>query len=334
VNLRLPFAGVATVFPTPPLATPMRPWRIALLALVLAAFAVPQASAAPVTVEVELHVIHFGNYDASKGTYTLDFYLHLAYGNASAPEGFDATGFEFMNGRASSRELLSDETAADGRRDLWYRIQANLFSDPQFKDFPYDHQALEFTMEDSLHTTEELEYRWATVGDGLDDDLRVAGWQIDRTEAEVTEKRYPFKDGEETYSRLTYTIQVSRPAFSATMRTFLPPAAFLLVASFSFFLRPTEAVSRLTLGTGMLISAVAFHLSQMVNVPVMAALTPFDRFMIASYAFIASCIFVTVALSFGEKLRLPAAVIKLANRWGAVAAIALPLLLYGLLWLV
>lgn len=311
----------------------MRSWRIALLALTMVAFAVPHASAAPVAVEVELHVIHFGNYDAGKGTYTLDFYLHLAYDNSTAPPGFDATGFEFMNGRASSRELLSDEVT-DGRRHLWYRIQANLFSDPQFKDFPYDRQALEFTMEDSLHTTEELEYQWVTVGDGLDDGLQVAGWQIDRTEAGVTEKRYPFKDGEETYSRLTYTIHVSRPAFSATMRTFLPPAAFLLVASFSFFLRPTEAVSRLTLGTGMLISAVAFHLSQMVNVPVMAALTPFDRFMIASYAFIASCIFVTVALSFGEKLRLPAAVIKLANRWGAVAAIVLPLLLYSLLWLV
>jgi hypothetical protein len=299
-----------------------------LLAALLLSLAVPSASAEPVRVDIELHVINFGNYDVSRGTYTMDFYLHFRL-----PPGLDISRFEFMNGRATSKEILSDNTTA-GQRDVWYRIQANLFTDPQFRHFPYDRQEIRLILEDSIHPTSSLRYNWVTRGTGLDADLRVAGWTIDRTEAVVSEKTYPFMDGEESYSRLTYSIHVSKPTFSATMRTFLPPVAFLLVASFSFFLDPATPVPRLTLGTGMLISAVAFHLSQVVNVPFLGMLTPFDKFMISAYAFIASSIFVTVALSFGEKIRLPPAVLKLTNQWGIAGSILLPLGVFLLLQLV
>jgi hypothetical protein len=307
----------------------MRAWP--LVALAALAALVPPVQAEPVVVDVELYVISFGNYDANKGTYTMDFYLHFSHDNASAPPGF-VSRFEFMNGRAASKELIVEEVV-DGRRDVWYRIQANLFSPPRFAEFPYDRQAIQLVLEDSVHTDADLVYRWATAGTGLDASIEVAGWRIDGTDAEVSTKEYPFAGATETYSRLTYTIHVSKAPLSATLRTFLPPVAFLLVASFSFFLDPAQPVPRLTLGTGMLISAVAFHLSQVVNVPLLSVLTPFDKFMVAAYVFIAATIFVTTALAFGEKLRLPEAVIKVANRWGAVGAFALPLLVYGLMWL-
>ena len=40
-----------------------------------------------------------------------------------------------MNGRATSKELLSDETV-NGTRDLWWRIQAALYSEPRFDRYP------------------------------------------------------------------------------------------------------------------------------------------------------------------------------------------------------
>jgi hypothetical protein len=46
-----------------------------------------------------------------------------------------------MNGRANSKELISDETdIATGKREVWYRIQASLYSEPRFKDYPFDTQ--------------------------------------------------------------------------------------------------------------------------------------------------------------------------------------------------
>lgn len=282
-------------------------------------------------VDVEIHVINFGNYDVNKGTYTLDFYLRLSYDNASAPAGFDPTSFEFVNGRAASQAVLSDETEG-GRRDIWYRIQANLASSPQFQNYPYDHQQLFVAIEDTSLQTTELQYRSALVGTGLDEEVRVPGWRIDTTSAVVGNKTYGFAAGEETYSRFTFEIAASRPPIAATIRSFLPPFAFVLVASFSFLLDPTQPVPRLTLGTGMLISAVGFHLAQMVNLPTIGTMTPFDRIMIGTYAFIAACIFVTVAMAWGDKLRIPQRIMGLVNKWGTVGAFLLPILLVLLMW--
>jgi len=309
-----------------------RQLRLALLAaMVLPLVAcIPLASAqTPLEVSVELHVISFGNFDVNKGTYTMDFYLHLWHANSTV-DGLDATRFEFINGRAASRELLSDDVE-DGQRHLWYRIQANLYTDPHFELYPYDTQVLRLNLEDAIHTADELRYVPRLGGNGLDPDVRVAGWHIDEATATVAEKEYRFRDSSETYSRFSYEVHVSRPPMSATLRSFLPPLAFVLVASFSFFLDPAQPVPRLTLGTGMLISAVGFHLSQMVNLPGLSVVTPFDRFMIASYAFIACCIMVTVALAWGEKLRIPAGILKLTNRWGAALTVAIPALVYVLL---
>lgn len=306
-----------------------RTFLLALLAAsVVPLLAAPVATAqSPLEVHVELHVISFGNFDVNKGTYTMDFYLHLWHANAT---DLEVTRFEFINGRAASRELLGDEVE-NGTRHLWYRIQANLYTDPHFESYPYDTQVLRLDLEDAIHTADELRYVPSLGGNGLDPDVRVAGWHIDQASATVLEKEYRFRDSSETYSRFSYEVHVSRPPFSATLRSFLPPLAFVLVASFSFFLDPAQPVPRLTLGTGMLISAVGFHLSQMVNLPGLSVVTPFDRFMIASYAFIACCIMVTVALAWGEKLRIPAGILKLTNRWGAALTVALPALVYVLL---
>lgn len=290
----------------------------------------PAVAQQAVVVDVELHVISFGDYDVNQGTYTMDFYLHLSYENRTAPADFDPKRFEFKNGRAESLDVLSDETA-EGRRDIWYRIQANLRSDPQFRDFPYDRQVVGFALEDTNLQVEDLVYRSALVDSGLDEEVQVAGWRIDSAAATVGTKTYRFADGDETYSRFTYDIHLSRPPVAATIRSFLPPLAFVLVAGFSFLLDPAQPVPRLTLGTGMLISAVGFHLSQMVNLPTLSHMTPFDRIMIATYAFIAACIFVTVALAWGEKLHLPARLLRLTNKWGTVGAFALPLALLLLL---
>lgn len=306
----------------------MRSWLLGLLALV--AFG-PVAAAQPVDVHVDLLVIGFGNYDVNRGTYTMDFYLHLWYDAGDAPEDFDVVRFEFTNGRASSKELQSESMDNEtGRRDLWYRIQANLYSDPVFRNYPYDKQQLRLVLEDATWQASDLQYRTQMRGSGLDEEVRVAGWRIDSTASTVSNKTYPFYPDEETYSRFTFTVEVSREPVAATLRSFLPPLAFLLVASFSFFLDPAQPVPRLTLGTGMLISAVGFHLSQIVNLPA-GRITFFDKAMITLYAFIACCIFVTVALAFGEKLRFPTAVLTLVNKWGAVGTFLLPAVTFLLL---
>lgn len=303
----------------------MRTWMagpVAAVALLLAL--VPGAAAEPVQVEVGVHLISFGNYDTAKGTYTMDLYLrmrHAADGNVTAER------FEFMNGRAASRELLSDETV-DGVRERWYRVQANLYSPPRFRDYPFDDQELQLVLEDTVHPADELVY--ALRETTLDADVVVAGWRVKGWEAEQDTKEYPFG---ESYSRITYTLRVGREPLSSALRSFLPPLAFMAVASFSFFFDRSQAASRLTLGTGMLISAVGFHISQTVALPPLGALSLFDKVMVAVYAFIGSTILVTTALSWGDKLALRPRAADLINRRGALLSLLVPVAVFLLLQL-
>jgi hypothetical protein len=128
---------------------------VGLLALLLLApglLSAPLAAAQdadPVEINVGLLVINFGNYDANKGTYVLDFYLFFKWDPAAAPANFTPATFEFMNGRASAKDKIFDETnATTGMRELWYRVQANLYSEPSFDDFPFDTQHVRILFED------------------------------------------------------------------------------------------------------------------------------------------------------------------------------------------
>lgn len=285
-----------------------------LLGLLLVA----QVDAAPVAADV--HVINFGNYDVNKGTYVLDMYLHFSYNVTESPN-LDVTKFEFMNGRAASKDLLSDSTE-NGIRDLWYRIQANLYSEPRFANYPFDTQVLGFELEDALSDARALTY----VGQGgLEPGLRVPGWEVGNAVVRVENHTYSFG---ETYSRLIFQFEVSRPVGSTALRSFLPPVAFVIVAGVSFMLHKSKSANRITLGTGMLISAVAFHISQTSSLPTLGALTFFDRFMMAVYTFIVASLAVSTYMAYEDDHRKDVDRSALLNRRGLMWAIVLPVAVF------
>lgn len=307
----------------------MRMWLVAAVAaFLLVSIGGAQAQPThdgPAVVGVGIHLINFGTYDTAKGTYVMDAYLHFVYpsvGNIT-PEHF-----EFMNGRATSRDLLSDDVDANGIHDTWYRVQANLYSQPDFTKYPFDAQRLTMVLEDTIHPTTELTYVLLDGNTTIDSDVHVGGWNIDSWDGHVGTKDYPFG---ESYSRITYTLHVSRERLSSGLRTFLPPIAFMIVASFSFFFDRTQAANRLGLGTGMLITAVGFHISQTVGLPALGALSLFDQVMISVYTFIAATILVTTVLAFGERLHIPERASKLINRRGAILAVLAPVVVFLLL---
>jgi len=292
---------------------------------------IPLASAqeeAPVEVHVGLLVINFGNYDVNRGTYLLDFYLFFEWDPAAAPESFTPAGFEFMNGRATAKDKIYDATNAAGKRELWYRVQANLYSEPRFERFPFDTQTVEIIFEDSAYTTSSLVYVPIEEKSGLDEGFGAAGWRVHEPSFAIREKSYKF---EETYSRATFSIDLSRERFSTTIKSLLPPAAFMLVASLQFLIHPTKWNNRLGLGTGMLISAVMFHISQTVALPPMAKLILFDKVMIATYLFIVSSLAVTTLIAIDEDYWKERDHTKAINWYGAFATLLIPAIVLTLL---
>lgn len=294
--------------------------RLLALAALAALLVVPTAAAQaePTLVDVGVLVINFGNYDANKGTYVLDFYLFLRWDPAAAPANFTPATFEFMNGRASAKDKIFDATNAAGERELWFRVQANLYSEPNFSDFPFDTQHVDIVFEDSIMTSDQLQYRTLDAESGLDEGFRAAGWRVGEPLFDVAQKDYKFG---ESYSRAVFSVELSRERFSTSIKTLLPPVAFVLVAGLSFFLHPSKWGNRIGLGTGMLISAVMFHISQTLALPPMAKLILFDKVMIAVYLFVLGSLAVTALIAIDEDYWKDRDYTKVINTYGAAASI-------------
>lgn len=312
----------------------MRPaWLLGPLALLLL---VPGATAqedaaGPVEVTVTIALTSFGNYDATTGTYTLDFYLVLEWGPASAPEGFTAANFEMANGRATSRDLQFNETDNEtGARRLWYRIQADLYSEPRYDWYPFDKQTIEVRIEDKVHTVDDLVY---VVGNGtLEDQFRPAGWQVRDTRFTVRENEYSFDD---PYSQARFVVTVQRSVLSGVLKVIVPPIAFVGISAVTFLLLGKEKIAtRFALSGNMAISGILFHAAQAATLPSLSRLIFLDRYMLAINAFLFGSVVVTSMVAYAEMKQKDEAKARKMNWRGALLITAVAVGVFFLLFLV
>jgi len=279
-------------------------------------------------VSVGIYVVGFGNFDANKGTYTIDFYMWMSWDSAGniTPQ----KSYEFMNGRASSTSPLSDDTdPATGVRTVWYRIQAALYHEPDFSTYPFSKQAITIVIEDSKMKTDELVYVADTDGSGIDDSLSIAGWEMADFSITATDNTYD--NWGETYSQLVFELDLNRAVTTTAIKTLLPPIIFCIVSGLSFAFKPDKIANRIGFGTSMLISAVMFHISQTASLPPMPSLMTIDKIMIATYGFLAASLLVTTLMYIDEEYWKESDHTKEVNYYGAILAVALPFIIYGLL---
>jgi hypothetical protein len=280
----------------------------------------------PTIIYVGIYVISIGNFEFTKGTYVLDFYLVFQWEN----HNITPVHFEFMNGRATSKEKIYDERT-DNASEIWYRVQANLFITPEFNRYPFDSQDLKIILEDSQYNITTITYVPLEEILGVDEQFRIAGWKIQSSTTEISIHDYPWG---EDYSQLTYTIKLERDAGLTATKLLLPPIIFCIVSGLSFFFRADKITHRLGLGTSMLISAVMFHLSQTSSLPPLPSLILIDKIMISVYAFLASSLFATTLIYIDEEYWKDVDYTKTVNRMGGMLTILLPFLVFGLLYFI
>jgi hypothetical protein len=303
---------------------PLRPaWLIGSLALLLA---LPGAQAqgddaeGPTEVTVTVAVTSFGNYDATQGTYVLDFYLVLEWDPANAPANFTAANFEMANGRTSSRDLQFNETDEDtGVRRLWYRVQANLYSEPKYDWYPFDKQTLEVRIEDKVYTTADLVY---VVGNGtLEDNFRPAGWQVAGTGFTVIDNKYSFD--EEPYSQARFVVTLQRTVLSGVLKVIVPPLAFVAISAVTFLLLGKDKIAtRFALSGNMAISGILFHAAQSATLPSLSRLIFLDRYMLAIEVFLFGSVVITSLVALAEMKWKDEARAKRLNWRGAIIVAA------------
>lgn len=301
-----------------------------LAALAVVPGAAAQDDAHPVEVKVTVALINFSNYDAATSTYSLDFYLVLEWDTAQAP-GFNASSWEIANGRATNRDLQLDEHVANTTLErLWYRVQADLHSDPKYDAYPFDHQTIEVRIEDKVHPVDELIY---VPGNGtLESQFDPAGWQISGSRLDVAVNDYSF---DEPYSQARFVLTVHRSVLSGVLKVMLPPFAFVAISAVTFFLVGKDKIAtRFALSGNMAISGILFHAAQSATLPSMSRLIFLDRYMIAVEAFLFGSVVVTALVTLNELRHKDEARARRTNARGAIIVAAIAVGVFFLLTLV
>ncbi|MBU1941881.1 MAG: hypothetical protein KKC68_08915 [Candidatus Thermoplasmatota archaeon] len=275
-------------------------------------------------IKAGIYVISIGNFEFTKGTYILDFYLVFKYNN----HNITPTNFEFMNGRPVFKEKIY-ESITNESTEIWYRIQANLFITPHFKNYPFDVQNLLIIIEDSKLNTSNLQYIPLDEIIGIDEQFQPAGWNIQSYEFSIHEHIYPW---EEEYSQARLSITIARETGPTVIKLLLPPLIFCIVSGLSFFFKADKITHRLGLGTSMLISAVMFHLSQTSSLPALPYLILIDKIMLSVYAFLACSLLATTIIYIDEEYWKDVDYTQKVNRYGAIITITFPLLVFSILY--
>lgn len=309
------------------------------MAALLAVFilAVPVASAdgtaTAIAVDVTVAVVGFGNHDAKQGTYVLDFYLVMRWDARRAPTNFTPDGFEFANGRATSRELQFDTTDnATGLRTLYYRIQASLYSEPRFNAYPFDAQTVEVRLEDKVHSERELLYVANQTASGLESGFQPAGWQLRGHRFDVVSHPYSF---DEPYSQARFVVTLQRSTLSGVLKVILPPLAFVIISGISFILTGADKVAtRFGLTANMAISGIMFHAAQSSSLPSLSRIIFLDRYMLSIHVFLFGSVLVTALVALAEMKWKDPVRAKRFNLRGAIAVPGLALAAFLLLQLV
>ena len=293
-----------------------------------------QGSGSGTQVNVGMYLISFGNYDANKGTYTLDFYMWFKYETTNAtPKDFTIAKFEFMNGRAGAKDLISS-SKDNNSYEIWYRIQANLYASPDFKMYPYDKQKIVFMMEDANLDTTSLNYNALATESAIDPALKIAGWNIDKWSFTTTTQTYNMAGGSSDYSRLVFRIDISRAPTSTTIKTLLPPIIFCIVSCLSFFFPSSKMAQKIGLGTSMLISAVMFHISQTSSLPPLGSLIMIDKIMLSTYGCLCASLICTALVSVNDDFWKKDGLSKKINMYGGILSVILPFIIFSGLWFV
>jgi hypothetical protein len=236
-------------------------------------------------VEVGVYVLNIGALDLATGQYTVDFYLSMRCANLSCNLG----KFEFMNGRATSIQLQENSTT-----EKFWRIEANLYNNLDFRDYPFDSHALTIRIEDTSLTKSNLTYESDQKNSGLDPSIVVVGWNIEGWAQSVVDHYYQAYN--ETYSQYVFTVTLDRGYFSA-IEMFLPVFFLTFIALIAMLMYgQTSSVleNRILLTASTLIASVLFQFTLDSSVPPLGYLTFADRFMLATYCIIVSALVIGI----------------------------------------
>jgi len=243
----------------------------------------PSAQSDP-TVTAGMLLLDVQQVNLNSGTFSADFYLW--FNSTGSPQ---TVQYELINGQATSVTVDANSSTYQE-----YRIVGTFSSNLDFSNFPFDNHSLSIEVESKNMAASQLTFVPDTAGSGVDPSVSLVGWNLLGYSIQAAPHVY---SSSQTFSRLTFTFTIVRPAVQSFMTNVLPIFLITLISLLAFFLPPTRSFERILIGVTTLIAAIQLNISLFSQIPPVNYLTIADKMMITVYALFLYSIGVTIVLA-------------------------------------
>ncbi len=211
------------------------------------------------TVRTGIYVTSIHDIDFKQKEYTIDLWLWLKYKN----KAFDfLQNLEIPQAKTVSKSFSTIDSS-DNRIYLLVKLQCVMKDTWKISHFPFDHQNLRFSIENSQYDYHSLVFAADTLGKHFDPRFVLPGWNIDSFTISADKKAYETAFGDETapkphteYSSFKVKIGIQRAAGELFWKMFLGMYVAFLIAYVCFYIHADNIDSRFGLSVGSLFAAI------------------------------------------------------------------------------
>jgi hypothetical protein len=211
------------------------------------------------TVTVGMYITSIHDIDFKQKEYTITFWLWLKYRNKE---------FDFLNNleipQAKSVEKSFSTIDTSGEQvSMMMKIQCVMKDSWRIDNFPFDHQTLRFSIENSQFDSSSLIFTPDTIGQHFDKRFTLRGWRIDSSLFSSAIRTYETGFGDESltkpqtkYSSYRARLVLTRDAAGLFWKMFLGMYIAFLIAYICFYIHADGMDSRFGLSVGALFAVV------------------------------------------------------------------------------
>ncbi|MES2780703.1 MAG: hypothetical protein V4651_12485 [Bacteroidota bacterium] len=215
----------------------------------------------PDTVSVGIYINSVHNIDFKEKEYTISMWLWLKYNN---PE-FDFSKYlEVPMAKSVDKSYYTVDTLEDGRIYMLMKLQCVMKDNWKIQNFPFDHQKLRFSIENSQYDADALVFAEDTSGEHYSK-WTTTGWTInpDSFKISTAVKKYQTGFGDPSlekpqsnFSAFRLQIVMDREPWGLFLKLFVGMYVSFLLSYLCFFINPDNVDSRFSLSVGSLFAVI------------------------------------------------------------------------------
>ena len=223
----------------------------------------------PVQVDTSILVTELSGVNVTPGTFNATFYVSM-----QCPSPCNRTDWDILNAVTYTKQTIT-ETADE----TWWLVSGTFTYSPDLRLFPFDTQNLSIKIEDRLFGAESLVFVPEISSSEVVPEVRVPGW--DREPFTFTSSTTTYQSLRADYSRLEFTVPLSRSTIASITKYFLPLLIFVCVSIATLMLSRFE-VQIATAAAG-LVGVTVFYLTTGTTTGSVGYLTLWDLSVLVVY---------------------------------------------------